>query len=271
MITFTHAGRFGDLISSLNFCLQLAQHFNQSKFNFHIQTGVKYQPSKVEQASFGPQPVLITNKMAKFIKPLLVGQPYINQVLVGDQIPAKAINLNDFRKEPLNTMCGDIRDWYYSLTNIMLPREFWKRIIFAQPNQKYKDKVLFTLTERYVNCCIDYKQLEQFKDQLVFLGTEHQYKVFCKNYFKLDYVGKQNNLLRVAELMTGAKGYISNQTGLYCVAEGLKIPRAVISPDFVKIEGQTTIGPVNNIPLGGCTASIHSTQKLVDTVKCLLS
>ena len=262
-VTFNHAGKIGDLLYSLNFCLELVQHFGVEKFNFHIQTNVEFEKSHVGQTG-----VMLTTEAAQFIKPLLEAQPYIEQVTVGDQVPNGAIDLNKFRKQLINYYSGDIRDYYYSLTNVSLPREFWKQVLFVEPNVQFKDKILFTLTERYVNCNVDYKQLEQFKDKLVFVGTEAEHKVFCQKYFELKFV-KFNSLLELASAIAGAKGYISNQNGLCVVAEGLKVNRGLITADHMIVDGKKQFGPVNVVPLGGLCSTIHNTSKLIDVVKII--
>ena len=46
-VTFNHAGKLGDLLYSLNFCLELVQHFGAEKFSFHIQTNVEHKESYI--------------------------------------------------------------------------------------------------------------------------------------------------------------------------------------------------------------------------------
>ena len=266
MITFTHSGKLGDLIYSLNFCLELVQHFNVETFNFHIQTNVKYQNSYV-----GEQGIIFSSEEAQFIEPLLKAQPYINLVSYGDLVPVKSIHLDKFNKQPLNYYAGDIRNYYYSLSNTMLPREFWKQILTVNPNPKFKDKILLTLSQRYVNCNIQFKQLQQFKDKLVFIGTEQEHNTFCKNWFNIQFAGRVNSLLEVAELIAGAKGYISNQTGFFAVAEGLKVNRGLITADHIIVQNKKQLGPVNVLPLGGNCSTIQSTQKLIDSTNFLLN
>ena len=67
--------------------------------------------------------------------------------------------------------------------------------------------------------------------------------------------------------MQGCKGYISNQTGLFALAEGLKIPRGLITADHIIVNEKKQLGPVNVIPLGGLCLTIHNTSNLIDVVK----
>ena len=158
-LTYSHFGMIGDILFSLYFCFEATQAQEQTKFNFQIQTNVPFTPSICEQSSRGDKHVFFTKKEAEFIKPLLEAQPYINKVIIDDNVAEDTFNLSNFRKLPLNLAAGDIREWYYQLVANLLQKEFWKQILFVNPNYKFQDKILFTLSERYVNANIDFSQL----------------------------------------------------------------------------------------------------------------
>lgn len=253
--TYSHFGMIGDLIFSLYFCFEATQAQNETKFNFQIQTNVPFTPSICEQSSRGQKHVFFTKQEAEFIKPLLEAQPYINKVIIDDNVTEDTFNLSNFRRLPLNLAAGDIREWYYQLIANLLQKEFWKQILFVNPNNKFQDKILFTLSERYVNANIDFSQLQKYKDKLVFIGSQKEYDVFCKKYTTLPFAGKFNNLLQIAEVIAGAKAHIANPTGLFAVSECLKVPRMLIGSQFIKINDTLMLGPKNVNPLGG----IHTT------------
>ena len=125
-----------------------------------------------------------------------------------------------------------------------------------------------------VNRSLQYNRvLKEFRKDLVFIGTDGEYQTFQKNYFELDRLElkKGDSLLTVAQYLAGAKGYLSNQSGFFSLAEVMKIPRILLPPDFVrKDDGISEIGPKNNLPLGGWANSISFTPKLVDAVKELI-
>lgn len=173
------------------------------------------------------------------------------------------------KTNPLNTIGGEMRDYCYNyfFDDITLPREYWKPIINIEPNYKYKDKIIFTLTERYVNLLIDFKVLEHFKNRLVFLGTDSEYNVFNQKYFKIDEKISPTNLLEVAQYLRGCRGFIGNQTGFFAVAEAMKIPRILLPCDFMMYEGRATIGPKNVLPLGGWCQNISFTRKLIPFIE----
>lgn len=144
-----------------------------------------------------------------------------------------------------------------------------------EPNYRYKGKILFTLTERYVNQALDYTKLKDFRDRLVFIGTESEYRIFQKKYFDLERaeLTPEDNLLTVARYLAGAKGYMSNQTGFFALAELMKINRILLPPDWIIWNGEKELvpGPKNNLPLGGWAHSVSFTPKMVITVKELLA
>ena len=180
--TYSHFGMIGDLIFSLYFCFEATMAQRKDKFNFQIQTNVPFVPSEAELASRSDKKVFFTNEEAEFIKPLLAAQPYINEVIIDDKVAESTFNLSMFRMLPMNHSAGCIKEWYYELIANFLPKEFWKKILFVDPNDKFKDKILFTLSERYNNCFIDYCDLRNYKDKLVFIGSEKEYEVFCNKY-----------------------------------------------------------------------------------------
>ena len=144
------------------------------------------------------------------------------------------------------------------------------------PNPAYKDKILFSLTERYVNRGIDYMALKEFRDRLVFIGLDSEYQVFQKKYFELDRaeLKPEDSLLTVAQYLAGAKGFIANQSGFFSLAELMKINRILLPPDWIREDdsgkGDLMAGPKNNLPLGGWANSVSFTPKLVDAVKELI-
>lgn len=278
MFTFNHAGKIGDILYSLYFCIESSAQFNFSQFNYNIQINKKLSDfgSSSMPHDFNRdynQPIL-SQADAEFIRPLLESQPFINQVTVREMPEKGAIDLNAFRRDFINHYGCEIRDWYYTFFAHTLPREFWKKIVHVEPNRRYKDKILFTLTERYVNQFIDYRALKRFSKDLVFIGTDGEYQTFQKKYFELDRVElkKSDSLLTVAQYLMGAKGYLSNQSGFFALAEVMKIPRILLPPDYViKEDGKSDIGPKNNLPLGGWTNSVSFTPRLVDAVKELVN
>lgn len=269
MITFSHYGRIGDIILSLWYVKEYCQKVNQ-KCIYHIQTNVKVPAiTQTEKTYIDPRFHLI-RQSAEFLKPLLQKCQFIDHVQIGDTRPQGAINLNQFRTEGINVYGGDLRDFYYNFGDFVLPRAFYEPIIDVQPDFKYKDKILFTLTERYVNC-INYVKMKPFKDHIVFMGTEKEFNTFNKNQFVLDNRIVVGNMLEAAQYMKGAKGYVSNQTSFFALAEALKIPRVLFPPDHMMINYKVIPGPKNLLPIGGWCQTISRADRIPVVLKQLIS
>lgn len=267
-LTISYDGGIGDILCSLWYIKQLSQKLNQ-KINFHIQTNVKViNPTQIDN-SHENNGVHCPTKLALFIKPFLQKCEFLNSVTVGNEIPEGALNCDVMKVNPLNTMGGDMRDYIYNyfLNDIILPREFWKKIIDVEPNYKYKDKIIFTLTERYLNVLIDYRILEYFKDRLVFLGTDKEYNIFNQKYFKIDEKISPTTLLEVAQYIKGCRGFISNQTGFFIVAELMKTPRILLPPDFMMYGNKVGFGPKNTLPQGGWCQNVSFTNRLIPCIE----
>lgn len=273
MLMFNHAGKMGDILFSLYFCIEVSLRHGDRQFDYNIQINKKM--SDFGNAS--DNSILLSEKDALFIRPLLESQPYIHSVTIREEPEKGSLDLNSFRNRYINPFGCEIRDWYYNFIVQTLPREFWKKIVTVEPDPAYRDKVLLTLTERYVNRGIDYMKLKEFRDRLVFLGTEKEHQTFRKEFFDLDRVElkPEDSLLTVARYLAGAKGFIANQSGFFSLAELMKIPRILLTPDWVKeqtgLKTEVRMGPKNNLPLGGWANNVSYTPKMVAAVKELLA
>ena len=269
MFTYTHAGKMGDILYSLYFCLEDSTYFHFDKFNYNIQINRRF-------CEFGKlddrDEIILTQKDADFIIPLLRSLPYINEVTACATNEKRWIELNSFRSGVLCPYGCEIRDWYYTFTPHTFPREFWKPIIQVEPNPRYRDKILFTLTDRYVNRGLNYMTLEPFKDHLVFIGTDQEHRAFQEKYFELEKaeLTEKDNLLTVAQYLAGAKGYVANQCGFFSLAELMKINRILLAPDWIELDGKIRIGPKNNLPLGGWCNNVSYMPKAVAAIRELL-
>ena len=258
-ITFIHSGNIGDILFSLYFCKELSNALGLEKFNFHINTGD------------GSNILQLTDNAAKFLLPLLETQPFINEVSFGlKEKISNPFDLDQFRKLPLNPCAGQIQNWYYHLSSRHLPREFWKPILQTEADDRFKDKVILISTPRYQNPFVDLNVLERSKDKLVFAGLPEEHTEFQKRYFQLEYF-RASSMLEIARCMAGAKGVIGNQSGLYTIAECLKVPRILISPAYVMENNRLDRGPHNNQVQGAWGEDVSTTSRLLAMTAELLN
>ena len=266
-LLFSHTGSLGDILYSLHFCRELTCRLGAECFDLHIRTNVHDDGMKGFKHPYGS--VRMSRNAAEFMKPLLEEQPYIRCVTISDELPEHAIDLDRFRELKLNLSSGDIRNWYYQLTSLHLPREFWKPVLSVKTDTKYQDKIFFSATSRYQNLYIDYTALEKYRELLVFAGTPEEYEDFSRNYFETTYV-KTDTLLELAGYIAGARGFIGNQGGLFSLAECLKVPRILISPEYTVFKGIPGPGSHNNNPQGSWCEDAATTCKMIAALEEML-
>lgn len=273
MFSFSHAGKMGDILYSLYFCCELSAHYKCNQFDYHIQINRRlseFYDKKPEEDAY-----LMTQESAEFVKSLLDSLPYVRNVIISEKVVEGSIGLNTFRNGNISPIGCEIRDWYYNYSVATLPRAFWKQLVQVTPNPTYRDKILFTLTDRYLNRGLDYMELKDFRDHLVFIGTDSEYQAFQENYFEVDRaeLKPEDNLLTVAQYLAGAKGYMANPTGFFALAELMKINRILFASDWIGDaldNGETPFGPKNNMPLGGWANNISFHPKMMAALKELV-
>lgn len=265
MLTFTHAGRIEDILYSLYFCRQLSRKYDFRSFNYHIQTNVVHNKTNL----------LMTQKDAEFLKPLFETQKWIQKFTYGPNKPEKAIDLNKFRNGAINCNSGDLRDVYYQFNSNDLPRHFdICNIRLKEPaDQKYKDKIIFSLSQKFINSNLNFNLLEKYKQQLVFLGTQNEYESFCSKYFIIpNFELNVNSMLTAAKYMAGAKGFIGNQNQYFALAEGMKLFRILLPFEWKKdLNNRLIPGIKNIIPFGGWTAVASINEKMISSLENLIN
>ena len=264
-LVFNHSGAMGDIFYSLYFVTQFLQSLNvnpcQTQFNIPLQVPFR-------QSSY-PSGVNIPMATGKFISVLLEQLGFTVTHKKKSQLPAGYIDLDLFRNPAINHLGGDNREWYYQCSPKHLPKDFYRKIfnISAQPISQLQTKIIVLKTSRYINPFIDWKKLEQFQSSLIFMGLQHQYNAFCKQIFTIPYIKVQDGL-DAAIKMKSALGVLGNPSGLFALAQCLKVPRIFVSSQW---KASRVPGPIVVLPLGGWNQVIRVNQKLVPAVKQLLN
>lgn len=278
MLTFSHPGKIGDLLYSLHYCVDRTKAAGYTCFAFNIQTGRTQAQINSKWDNPG---VLLTEQDAQFVKPLLEAQPYVANVTINGG--ETGIDLGTYMCCGLNPLGGDLRDFYYQLDSGIYKRNFWEPLIYADRDAAYmhhKDHIIIGRTGRYDNALINWKALEPYADRIIFLGTNEEYERFKAHCFELSGMipSAADSLLDCARLMVTCKGYVGGPSGLYALAEMMKIPRILITPDWiVPPEVQTKDGklqaipgPKNVLPIGGTCATANRTERLIACIENLL-
>ena len=267
---FNHSGNSGDLLYSLHFIIELLECLKARTCDYTFNIQINQPAEYVGTHPYGN--VMMTQASAEFMKPLIETLRF-KKVTISETLPEACANISMFRKMKLNFTSGDLRYHYYELTKLHLPQDFSRNLFNYLPSNiipELNDKILLIHTSRYNNYFLNLKELRLFQDKLLFIGLKSEHDSFQKEFFELDYLPCDDEL-DLALKMKSACGVIGNQSGLYALAEMLKIPRILFTSEFNKIQGILTIGPVNVNPMGGYFDTVRTQAKLIPAMENLFN
>lgn len=264
--TFVHMGNAGDVIASL-----------PSLKQFYIKTNVKpilylykNHPAEYYEKNIHPvkdengQEVSLNKYMIDCLIPLIKAQYYIDDVLIYEKENIKKIdiNLSAIRDTFVNCPFGDIRRWYFYVFPDIACNLATQYIEVNDAAKNYaKDKIIICRTARYTNINIKYDFLKGHENKILFAGTISEHLNFCNEWgLTIPYL-VINNFLELAQALKQSKGLISNQTMIFQIAEGLKIPRVVELCSFAP----------NVIPIGEMAFDFYAQEGLESYFKLLLN
>ena len=163
--------------------------------------------------------VFINDRIFNYAFPLLEKQKYLNklQKYIDQKID---INLDLFRDMPGKP--SNSSKWYFHITGVHA--DLHKPFLDTQEHDKIKNKIVISRSLRNKNTFIDYSFLNDFCDQLIFIGLKDEYldlkKVIpeLKHYDPLDF-------FEMSQIIKSSKFFLGNQSSPFAIAEGLKVPR----------------------------------------------
>jgi len=225
VINFIHSGNIGDVVFSLPFCISLLREYGEEKATFYLKVDV---PAIYQNCSHPLGNVRMNTKIAIMIRPVLEAQSWIDKVLIVKTNPAcRLINLDTFRdvlNYPLSM--GNISHWYYPTSfDLFTPPDLSEPWLENIPKLKITNKeiVLFR-SSRYRIQDLDYGILRKLASKIIFLGVDAEHIDFQEKFFKVDKLDVKD-FKHAASIINGAKLVIGNQTGLFSLAEALKVNR----------------------------------------------
>jgi hypothetical protein len=166
-------------------------------------------------------------KRQHLIIPLVESQPYISECRpyepTDTQIdwPAEQFR-RGWHSQTSNLMNSHARHAQHCkiITDLPTGAEPWLTI-----KTKPHGRVVVNRTERYNNQSFPWRELVQhIRDEILFVGTEHEYRHFCNCFGEVEYQPTKD-LLEVAKLIKGSSYFVGNQSSAMTIAEGLKHPR----------------------------------------------
>jgi hypothetical protein len=260
--SFLHNGSIGDVHASLPVMKEYYRKFKK-KVILYLQKDVKafyYEGATHPTMDKDGNMTMLNQQVIDMMIPLYKAQEYIEDCKVYNDEKIHC-NLGRIRDTFVNMPHGDLRMWY----PIIYPDLVCN---FAVPYITVPDltediargKLIVARSERYHSPQASYYFLKKYEDKLLFVGTDLEYAIFTIRY-KLNIPRLIiNNFLELAQILKQSLGLLSNQTQIFQIAEGLKIPRIVELCSFAP----------NVIPMGKDGYYFYSQDALVHYVKELL-
>jgi hypothetical protein len=216
-ISVSHSGNAGDVIFALPTLKKLHE---LSGLPVHLYLKLD-QP--LNMTGFSSHPlgnVMLNQKMAGMLLPLLDAQPYLAKagVLDGQDI---LVNMDYFRTGAINLEHSNIARWCSYITG-MSP-ELWQSWLSVEADPSYRNTIVVARSERYRNTTIDYSFLRKYSN-LAFVGVEPEYEDMKRAIPELKWV-QVASFRELASIIAGCRLFIGNQSFPFSLAEGLKVNR----------------------------------------------
>lgn len=212
-----HSGNAGDIIYSLP-TLKKMHELTGAPINFYLRLNQPLILSGYLSHPMGN--VMLNEKMAAMLSPLIEAQEYINSCLIYDDQKIH-IDLDVVRSKTISVSSGNIARWYSYFTGVT--PELWKSWLTVQPDKSYADTIILARSERYRNPAINYSFLQGYNN-IAFVGVKSEYDEMKKIVPNIEWV-QVADFYQLAAIIAGCRFFIGNQSLPYAIAEGLKTPR----------------------------------------------
>lgn len=210
---FKHSGNCGDIIYSLPTVWELSKN-GQAAFYLQLNQQARYN-------NYHPLgDVMLNEKMAKMLQPLLLYQPQCKscEIFDGNEVD---YDLDEFRKYIPIQDRGNIARWYFYVYAVF--PSLSKPWLVAPTDNSLKDAILIARSHRYRNPHISYNFLSRYSN-VQFVGIEEEF-LDMKSVIPNLVHRPVNNFLEMAAMINSCKLFIGNQSFPFSIAEGLKVNR----------------------------------------------
>lgn len=256
-----HSGQLGDIVYSMSF---IKRFIEKNKFDFAI----VFIPSNkmanhIKGLNHISNDLMVTQSMYEFIKPLMLNEFFIKDVLFlpEQSIPENVLDLDAIRNGNINLSAGNIKSYYYKYFSLIDDHSRnW--LSPAKSDDLHTYKIVIGRSTRYLNQTIDYTLLNDFELKIGFLGTDYEYAKITEVFpsLKIEKIFI-NNALDAAAAISQSSLYIGNQSLFFAIAEGIHHPRLLESFEPVP----------NVIPCPGNSGAFITTDGMMKLVSDALS
>ena len=201
MTSFSHSGDLGDIIYSLP-AIRAAGGGLLYLFNNPKKPCTK-----------------MTRERMQLIRPLLMLQSYIEDVVFWEADEAKDHALNEFRGNMGGHTIADGHLLALGNRNLLERNKAWLCVDYVRGDFP----VIFNRTSRYHNPDFPWKRVwEQYHANAAFIGLRREHEEFCREIGEVKYI-ETADFLQVARVIAGSRLFVGNQSCPYAIVEGLKV------------------------------------------------
>lgn len=230
-ITFLHSGEMGDIIASMCTIKEICDRDGvKAKIAIDTTGGLKANPENILRAikiqTFG-NGMRMGDHGYDFLRPLLIKQPYVSDVIKWKDGMNIDINLNSFRLVFLDNNLKKITNqnlvFMHQISNAL--NFGYKGPWLIAPTNRDREGIVVARSTRYQASHTIYDSLRQnIISQGRFLGTEFEAKVFENAFGYFPKLAHVNNALDAAIEINASKMVVANSTVFYWIAVGLGHP-----------------------------------------------
>ncbi len=231
---FSHSGNAGDVLASLPAMKTFYQQTGR-KIVLHLIKDIEafyYEGAVHPVKNSENRPVMLNSKMIEMLRPLLMAQPCIEDVVeVSEDVP-DSIRLHMIRETNVGMPALCINRWYfYAFPDLACDlSKPWLEIPDTDKDLA-KGKIIITRTERYRNNA-NYSFLKPYEDDLIFSGTQREWNQFCMEFGLNVKKLIVNSFMDIAQAIKQSKFHITNQTAANQISAGLMHPSILEVCDF---------------------------------------
>lgn len=220
MITINHSGNCGDILYSLPAMRQA--HRNTGE-DVHVYLVVNQRASYAADIDHPMGMVMMTQKAAEMLKPLLLSTDFIREVTITDTKPQCDYDFDKFRTIG-HPYSGHISRWYF-YTYPELTCNLSEPIFIPKDPTKQYD-IVINRTNRYHGAGWDYLVFRQWQHRMTFVGLPEEYQVLKAKLPQMQYAPVED-FLELAQIITASNVFVGNQSMAFAIAEITKHPRAL--------------------------------------------
>lgn len=230
VLRFSHSMPCGDLLSLMPSFKEIYESTGHKctiyqRVNIPYDGVGAYPGAKYSIKDENDTPVTMNRAVFDAVKPLLLSQDYIQDFEIWDGHEVDH-HLDILRQHDTPMPFGSINEYLH----FVLPQTAcdlskpWLNIPYFI-NQQVIGKILINRTERYNNMFISYNFLRKYEGNVMFVGLPSEHEWFCKqNNISIPRL-EAKDYFEIAVALYNCKLYIGNQSSVYQISEGLKIPR----------------------------------------------